>query len=41
MSDHLISLLMAQVSENAELEEVFAVLFDADGSERGRQPEEI
>lgn len=33
VSDQLISLLQAQISENAELAAVFADLFDADGSE--------
>jgi len=33
VSDHLISLMMAQVSENADLMGVFADLFDPEGSE--------
>ncbi|CAN5238377.1 hypothetical protein BH23ACT9_BH23ACT9_12080 [soil metagenome] len=33
MSEQLISLLLAQISENAELTAVFDDLFDADGSE--------
>ncbi len=33
VSERLISLLQAQVSENAELADVFEALFDADGSE--------
>ncbi len=33
VSDHLISLLLAQVSENSELYELFGELFDADGAE--------
>ena len=33
MSDRLISLLLTQVSENKQLNAVFADLFDADGSE--------
>ncbi len=33
VSDKLISLLMAQVSENKHLHAVFADLFDSDGSE--------
>ena len=33
VSDRLVSLLMAQVAENAHLNAVFADLFDPDGSE--------
>jgi Trk K+ transport system NAD-binding subunit len=33
VSDHLISLLMSQLSENADLEAVFTDLFDPEGSE--------
>jgi hypothetical protein len=33
VSEHLISLLMAQLSENAELLDVFADIFDPEGSE--------
>ncbi len=33
VSDHLVSLLMSQLSENGALFDVFADLFDADGSE--------
>jgi voltage-gated potassium channel Kch len=33
VSDHLISLLMSQLSENAQLEAVFTDLFDPEGSE--------
>ncbi|GAP15854.1 hypothetical protein LARV_03647 [Longilinea arvoryzae] len=33
VSDHLVSLLMAQISETKALNQVFADLFDADGSE--------
>jgi voltage-gated potassium channel Kch len=33
VSDHLVSLLTTQLSENADLEAVFTDLFDADGSE--------
>ncbi len=33
VSDHVISLLLSQISENRELAGVFADLFDADGSE--------
>ena len=33
VSDHLISLMMTQLSENAELAEVFDDLFDPEGSE--------
>ncbi len=33
VSDHLISLMMAQLSENAELFEIFANIFDPEGAE--------
>ncbi|GAB4571749.1 MAG: lipoprotein [Anaerolineales bacterium] len=33
VSDHLISLMLAQLSENAELKDVFADLFDPEGAE--------
>jgi voltage-gated potassium channel Kch len=33
VSDHLIGLMMSQISENSDLLEVFSDLFDADGSE--------
>lgn len=33
VSDHVISLLLSQISENRDLAEVFADLFDAEGSE--------
>jgi len=33
VSDHLISLMMSQLSENSDLLEVFSDIFDADGSE--------
>ena len=33
VSDHLVSLMLAQISENKLLNQVFADLFDADGSE--------
>ncbi|MBI2331689.1 MAG: NAD-binding protein, partial [Chloroflexi bacterium] len=33
VSEHLISLMLAQLSENAELKDVFADLFDPEGSE--------
>jgi voltage-gated potassium channel Kch len=33
VSEHLISLMMAQLSENAELQDVFADIFDPEGSE--------
>ncbi|HNH25432.1 MAG TPA: hypothetical protein PLR93_00345, partial [Anaerolineales bacterium] len=33
VSEHLISLMMAQLSENAELKDVFTDLFDPEGSE--------
>ena len=33
VSDHLISLMLAQLSENAELKDVFADIFDPEGAE--------
>jgi voltage-gated potassium channel Kch len=33
VSDHLVSLMMTQLSENAELSDIFADLFDPEGSE--------
>jgi voltage-gated potassium channel Kch len=38
VSDHLISLLMSQLSENADLEAVFTDLFDPEGSELYLKP---
>jgi voltage-gated potassium channel Kch len=32
VSDHLVSLMMAQLSENAELFDVFTDIFDPEGS---------
>jgi hypothetical protein len=38
VSDHLISLMLSQLSENGELSNVFADLFDAEGSELYLKP---
>ncbi|KAF0107631.1 MAG: hypothetical protein FD146_1665 [Anaerolineaceae bacterium] len=38
VSDHLVSLMMAQVSENSDLHDVFADIFDPEGSELYLKP---
>lgn len=40
VSDNLLSLMLSQISENAELAEVFQILFDPEGSEIYLKPAE-